>query len=68
MRNIEDNISIFVQNQFPAFYQEEGPNFIAFVKEYYKYLQDTNNPLYYSRNLIEYRDVDKTLDQWWQRG
>lgn len=63
MRNIEDNISIFVQNQFPAFYQEEGPNFIAFVKEYYKYLQDTNNPLYYSRNLIEYRDVDKTLDQ-----
>lgn len=62
MRNIEDNISLFVKNQFPAFYQEEGPGFVEFVKQYYKYLEDTNNPLYLSRNLIEYRDIDKSLD------
>jgi len=62
MRTIEDNISLFVQNQFPAFYQEDGPNFVEFVKEYYKYMESEGNPLYYSRNLIEFRDIDKTLD------
>jgi hypothetical protein len=63
MRNIEDDISIFVKGQFPSFYEEEGPNFIEFAKEYYKYLESSNNALYYSRNLLEYRDIDKTIDE-----
>ena len=62
MRNIEDTISFFVKNQFPSFYEEQGPSFVEFVKQYYKYLEQTGNPLFYSRNLLEYRDVDKTID------
>ena len=62
MKNIEDLVSPLIQSQFPAFYNEEGPLFIEFVKSYYKWLETTGQQAYYSRNLIEYRDVDKTVD------
>ena len=62
MRNIEDLISPLIQAQFPSFYEEEGPIFIDFVKSYYKWLETENQQLYYSRNLLEYRDIDKTID------
>ena len=39
MYNIEENVSVFVENQFPDFYKEEGPLFILFAKEYYKWLE-----------------------------
>ena len=63
MRDIEDYISPLIESQFPSFYQEEGPLFVLFAKEYFKWLESTNNALYYSRNLLEYRDVDKTIDE-----
>jgi hypothetical protein len=63
MKNIEDLVSPLIQSQFPAFYNEEGPLFIEFVKSYYKWLETTGQQAYYSRNLIEYRDIDKTVDQ-----
>ena len=63
MKNIEDLVSPLIQSQFPAFYNEEGPLFIEFVKSYYKWLETTGQQAYYSRNLIEYRDVDKTVDE-----
>lgn len=63
MKNIEDIVSPLIQSQFPAFYNEEGPLFIEFVKSYYKWLETTGQQAYYSRNLIEYKDVDKTVDQ-----
>ena len=62
MKNIEDLVSPLIQSQFPAFYNEEGPLFIEFVKSYYKWLETTGQQAYYSRNLIEYRDIDKTVD------
>jgi len=62
MKQIEDNISLLVENHFPQFYKEQGNNFIEFVKEYYKWAQQTNNNLYFSRNLLEYRDIDNTID------
>ena len=63
MKNIEDLVSPLIQSQFPAFYNEEGPLFIEFVKSYYKWLETTGQQAYYARNLIEYRDVDKTVDE-----
>ena len=62
MKNIEDLVSPLIQSQFPAFYNEEGQLFIEFVKSYYKWLETTGQQAYYSRNLIEYRDIDKTVD------
>jgi len=63
MKFIEDLISPLVKEQFPAFYKEEGEVFIQFVKSYYKWLEKSNNPLYHSRNLLEYRDIDATLNK-----
>ena len=62
MRDIEDNISLFVQQHFPSFYTEDGADFVEFVKEYYRYVESTNNAVYFARNLLEFRDIDKTID------
>lgn len=75
MRNIEDYISPLVETQFPQFFQEEGPLFVLFAKEYFKWLETNNfsvsgtnvagKTLFYSRNLFEYRDIDKTIDEFY---
>lgn len=61
--SVETKVSNFIQNQFPSFYKEEGPDFILFVKAYYEWLESTGNALYYSRNLLNFRDIDNTLEQ-----
>lgn len=63
MKIIEDQIHIFVKNQFPQFYKEQGTEFIEFVKEYYNWTQQSNNTIFHSRNLLDYRDIDKTIDE-----
>jgi len=60
---LHDKISPLIESQFPAFYREEGPQFVAFVKAYYEWLEQTNNPLYHSRHLLDYKDIDLTLDE-----
>jgi len=62
MRDIEDNISVLVENHFPQFYREQGNTFVNFVKEYFVWAEQTNNNIYFTRNLLEYRDIDKTID------
>lgn len=59
--SIEKKISNFVESQFPQFYQDEGPNFILFVKAYYEWLETEGGVTYESRNLLDYRDIDNTL-------
>jgi len=56
------NISNLVADQFPAFYQEEGEMFIAFVKAYYEWMETEGQVLYGARRLSEFRDIDKTVD------
>jgi len=73
MIDIEKKISPLVEFHFPAFYREEGPKFIAFVKAYYEWLEQSeyiiNNEdvapktLHYSRNLFEIKDIDKTPEE-----
>ena len=60
--SIEKFISPFIEAQFPQFYQEEGPYFIAFVKAYYEWLEQSNNVINATRSLMEYRDLDTTLE------
>lgn len=69
MKDIEKTISELVKNQFPSFYEEEGPIFIAFVKAYYEWLEeyglpgaDSTNHLTQARSLTQFRDIDETLD------
>lgn len=60
---LHDKISPLIESQFPSFYREEGPQFVAFVKAYYEWLEQTGNPLHHSRNLLNYGDIDSTLDE-----
>ena len=59
---IEKKISSLIEYQFPQFYQEEGPVFIQFVKAYYEWLEEQDNPIYLSRRILELRDIDTTID------
>jgi len=60
--SIEKFISPFIESQFPQFYQEEGPQFIEFVKAYYSWLESQGEIINESRSLLEYRDIDTTLN------
>lgn len=62
MKTIYPYISPLIESQFPSFYKEEGPQFIKFVETYYEWLEQSNNVLYHTRKLLEYRDIDKTID------
>jgi hypothetical protein len=82
MTTLNTSISPFVDSQFPAFYREQGPNFIAFIKAYYEWLEQPNgitytannivyksddiNVINQSRSLLDYIDVDTTEQQFVQ--
>jgi hypothetical protein len=56
-------VSNFVENQFPSFYREEGENFVAFVKAYYEWMEETGGQAHKTRNLFSTRDIDLTADE-----
>lgn len=58
---IQKLISPLIASQFPAFYREEGPNFIAFMEAYFEWLEQQGNIINHSRSMLEYIDVDSTL-------
>lgn len=60
--DIEKLISPLVAYQFPQFYREEGPDFIAFVQAYYEWMESTGQVLNVSRSMLDYKDIDTTLD------
>jgi hypothetical protein len=47
--SIEKFISPLISSQFPSFYETEGPNFVAFVKAYYEWMEST----YYQNNALD---------------
>ena len=63
---LDAKLSTLVENQFPAFYKEEGPKFLAFIKAYYQYLETTGKQQDIQRNLKNYKDIDTTLDEYIQ--
>ncbi len=63
MKDIEKLISPLIESQFPSVYRDEGATFVAFVKAYFEWLEQTNGVAYDSRRLPEYRDIDTTLDK-----
>ena len=62
MKELEKFVSPFIAEQFPSIFKEEGPLFITFVKAYFEWLESQDQVVYDSRRLLEYRDIDKTLD------
>lgn len=62
----DKKISTLVDRQVPEFVVEEGPRFVEFLKAYYEFLEQSNNSIDMSKNILNYRDVDKTLDDFLQ--
>ena len=60
---IQKFVSPFIPQQLPAFYKEEGPNFIAFLKAYYEWMESSNQSIGHARSLFEYADIDSTEAQ-----
>lgn len=59
---IEKNIAFFIREQFPNIYKEDGPELVALVEDYYRFLEtQENQSLYVARRLFEYKDIDTTL-------
>jgi hypothetical protein len=57
-------ISQFVENQFPSIYRENGRDLIELVKSYYRFLEsETNQSIYNTRRMYDYRNIDTTLDR-----
>jgi hypothetical protein len=64
MTEFVKTVSQLVENQFPAFYKEDGPVFVAFVKAYYEFLETTDKYTYKeNRELFNSNDIDDTLDE-----
>ena len=64
MTEFVKTVSQLVENQFPSFYKEDGPGFVAFVKAYYEFLETTNKYTYKeNRDLFDSNDIDDTLDE-----
>lgn len=59
---IEKKIAHLVEKDFPAYYRDEGPIFVEFVKTYYEWLESQNQVNYHARNILDYKDIDTTVD------
>ena len=57
-------ISTLVEQQFPHFARDDGPNLVAFVKAYYEWTEQANNVIEVSKNLTNYQDIDNTYDKY----
>jgi len=76
MKTLEKIVYPLVESHFPSFYKEQGPIFLLFVEEYFKWLENntseysnyeeadltTGNVNYHTRRLLDYKDIDKTVD------
>jgi len=60
--------SLLVPFQLPKFISEDPnyANFVLFIQAYYEWLEEQNNTLDFSKNLLNYMDVDTTTDQFLQ--
>ena len=64
MTEFVKTVSQLVENQFPSFYKEDGPGFVAFVKAYYEFLETTDKYTYKeNRELFNSNDIDDTLSE-----
>lgn len=59
MKNIEQFISPLIEQQFPEFFSDSTSAFPDFMRAYYEFMELQGSE---SRNILEYRDIDSTVD------
>lgn len=55
-------ISSQVETQFPGFIREEGPQFVAFLKAYFEYMEQSGNAIHSARSIPDNHDIDRTVE------
>lgn len=64
---IPDNYknSLIIPQQLPSFIRGNADyeKFISFLQAYYEYMEQTGNVAERTKNLLNYRDVDNTIDE-----
>ena len=61
---ITKKVSTTINSQLPDFIRADAPLFKAFVEGYYEFLEQSNNVLDASRNLLNYQDIDTSIDKY----
>jgi hypothetical protein len=58
--------SIFLQSQLPSFIRDDDnyQNFVLFLEAYYEWMEEKKGVVYESDKLLEYSDIDSTLDEY----
>ena len=64
MQDIHDKIAFLIEEQFPDFYHEDGPDLIAFVKAYFEFLEEHGKTTEAARSIFEARDVDTATEEY----
>ena len=62
----ENKISNIIEDQLPFFVRGDHPNFAAFIKAYYEWMDQANNAIEVSKSLLDYQDIDKTYDKYFE--
>ena len=58
---VSKKISTQIGQQLPDFIRSDAPLFKAFIEGYYEYLEQANNALETSRNLLNYQEDRKSV-------
>jgi hypothetical protein len=59
---LESWISTRVKAQIPSHFRDTHPLFVALLEAYYEFVEQENEAVYSAKNLLDYRDIDTTLD------
>lgn len=64
MTAITNTVSTFIDSQLPQFIREDNPNFGAFIKAYYEWMETSNDSaiIAKTKSLLSYKDIDQTTD------
>ena len=61
---VSKKISTQIGQQLPDFIRSDAPLFKSFIEGYYEYLETSNNALEVSKNLLNYQDIDTSIDKY----
>lgn len=61
----DNSILPLIESQIPEFILRDHPKFVAFIKAYYEWLEnsDEGSVLYDTKNLLAYKDINRTTDE-----
>jgi hypothetical protein len=58
-----NKISTVIESNVPFFVRNDHQQFVAFLKAYYEFMEQQDGVINQAKNILAYRDVDYTIDQ-----